>query len=262
MYTRKYTLFIVTLLLSIIANAANKREIYVEVAGTLSSMISDEEKYSIGELTLTGKLNGQDFRLIRDMAGNDFKGRPTSGRLRKLDLSGADIVSGGLKYLDTESIRISNGSATQQIFQFQTEYNKLGNYMFAGCDKLEDLKLPNSITSIGDYIFWYCLNLKSLIIPEKVSSIGTYVFYGPNSITTLGVAEGNKKFSSPANSNAVMEGTKLVLACSKTQIPKGTTIIGEGAFSGNYGIKNIVLPEGIESIRQEAFSCCLSFILD
>ena len=61
MYMKKYTLLFISLFLSIVASAANKREIYVEVAGTLSSMISDEEKYTIEELTLTGKLNGLDF---------------------------------------------------------------------------------------------------------------------------------------------------------------------------------------------------------
>ena len=208
MYMKKYTLLFISLFLSIVASAANKREIYVEVAGTLSSMISDEEKYTIEELTLTGKLNGLDFRLIREMAGNDYHGKPTAGKLRKLDLSGAVIVAGDEKYLDTKVVTSSTGSFSDGFSSVATKNNVLGNYMFVGCDKLEDLILPNSITSIGDEVFWYCLKLKALIIPEKVSSIGKYIVYGPNNINTLRVAEGNKKFSSPANSNTVMDGTK------------------------------------------------------
>ena len=49
-----------------------KRTIHVATAGTLPNLISANEKYQIEELTLTGELNGTDFKLIRDMAGVSF----------------------------------------------------------------------------------------------------------------------------------------------------------------------------------------------
>ena len=47
------------------------------------------------------------------MAGNDYLGQPTSGNLKKLDISGANIVAGGEKYLDTDRITSSTGTYTQ-----------------------------------------------------------------------------------------------------------------------------------------------------
>ena len=67
----------------------------VAEAGTLANYISDSEKYTLTELTVTGYLNSTDFKLLRDMAGNNYLGEETAGKLLKLDLDGATIVKGG-----------------------------------------------------------------------------------------------------------------------------------------------------------------------
>ena len=184
----------------------------VSTAGDLSDIISadDVDAFTITKLTLSGQLNGDDLRLIREMAGNDYLGQPTNGSLKILDISGADIVAGGEKYLDTDRITSSTGTYTQNngenSFHYETENNVLGKSLFAGCDKLEEVILPNSLTAIGEYQFWYCLNLKSISIGKNVSSIGWQLLYGPNKLTNITVADGNATFSSPANSNLVMQG--------------------------------------------------------
>lgn len=50
----------------------SKRTIHVETAGTLSTLLSANERYLIEELTLSGELNGTDIHLLRDMAGVDL----------------------------------------------------------------------------------------------------------------------------------------------------------------------------------------------
>ena len=76
---------------------------------TLSTLITEANKNTITTLTLTGSLNGEDFRFIREMAGSDEKGRPTNGQLQKLDLSGANIVAGGENYFDSNGLFNENG---------------------------------------------------------------------------------------------------------------------------------------------------------
>ena len=229
----------------------------VATAGTLPTLISDAEKYSIKELTITGNLNGTDFRLIREMAGNDYLGQPTNGVLKKLDISGANIVEGGEKYLDADNVYSSTGTYTHMggdFFHFGTQNNVLGHSIFAGCDKLEEVVLPNSITSIGDYVFWFCLKLKALEIPENVSSIGRDFVFGPNQLSKLTVVEGNMTYSSPTNSNALMQGSKLVFGISSTQIPTGTTVIGSNAFEDCNPLGDVTLPEGVTTIEVGAFA--------
>lgn len=225
--------------------------IHVETAGTLPSLISDQEKLTITRLVLTGDLNGTDLRLIREMAGNDYLGQPTNGSLKILDLSGANIVEGGEKYLDTENLTSSTGS-TGGAHQCETADNVLGDHLFAGCDKIEEVFFPNSITTIHGPLFWYCLNLKSIEIPKNVSSMGLLV-NGSHNISSITVAEGNQTFNSPAGSNAIMQGTKLLLGCKNTQIPAGTTVIGEFAFTYCEGLGNFTVPEGVTTIENSAF---------
>ena len=60
-----FTLFLM-MLLPLIASAQIERTINVATAGTLSSYISDDEKYQIEKLTLTGEINGDDITLTTD----------------------------------------------------------------------------------------------------------------------------------------------------------------------------------------------------
>ena len=68
--------------------------INVSTAGMLSTLISNAQKNTITDLTITGSLNGSDLLFIREMAGSDVNGVPTDGKLQNLDLSGATIVEG------------------------------------------------------------------------------------------------------------------------------------------------------------------------
>lgn len=46
----------------------------VKKAGSLSSLIGDDVKFNITDLTVTGDINGDDIALIREMAGADVNG--------------------------------------------------------------------------------------------------------------------------------------------------------------------------------------------
>ena len=236
------------------------RTVNVATAGTLSDLISndDVDPLTITDLTITGQLNGTDLRLLREMAGNDYLGQPTSGNLKKLDISGANIVAGGEKYLDTDRITSSTDTYTQDngenSFHYETENNVLGKSLFAGCDKLEEVILPNSLTAIGEYQFWYCLNLKSISIGKNVSSIGWQLVYGPNKLTNISVAEENATFSSPVNSNLLMQGTKVFFGFGNPTFPAGTTVIGTEAFSSCGSLGDITIPEGVTAIEAGAFA--------
>ena len=85
--------------------AQNKISLNIAKAGTLSEQIASSKKYQIDELIVSGTLNGSDIRFIRDMAGCDATGKETKGILRKLDMSGVNIISGGDYYYETGGIK-------------------------------------------------------------------------------------------------------------------------------------------------------------
>ncbi len=255
------------------------KTIHVETAGTLSTLIPEAEKYLIEDLTLTGELNGTDIRLLRDMAGNNYKGEVTEGKLRVLDLSGASIVEGGDPYLESSSIKTTVGATMFPIYgsKYSTSKDVISYYMFAGCHSLQSVKLPAGITSIYFQGFAYCTNLESISIFDKVTNFETAAFQdcrklasiripnsvtnifggsfsGCNSLTSIIVEEGNPKYDSRDNSNAVIEteDNRLIIGCSATTIPNTVTTIGMQAFMGCQ-FTSISIPSSVKTIEYGAF---------
>ena len=233
------------------------RKIHVAEAGTLSNYISESEKYLVEELTLTGELNGTDFRLLRDMAGNDNSGHLTNGQLRKLDMSGAHIVAGGA-YAEFEGGRIytQNGwfGGSRWSDPIYAKDNCIGAFLFGGCTSLETITLPESVNEIEESAFAFCKNLKSLQIPPNVTKIEEMILWGCSKIGSLSADENNKTYTSPEGCNAIIKGNTLVLGCMNTIIPEGITEIGSHAFYSCSGLTYIRIPSSVETIGSFALS--------
>ena len=48
---------------------------------------------------------------------------------------------------------------------------------FCGCESLQSVTIPNSVTNIGDEAFGWCKSLQSITIPNSVTKIGNYAFF-------------------------------------------------------------------------------------
>ena len=146
--------------------------IKLDEAGTLPYKISANEKNLITNLKIVGKINGTDLKFIREMAGRDFNGEKTDGKLSILDLSEAKIVAGGDAY-----VRYGDN--------YYTSNDKLGDWAFYGCSGLTSLTLPSGVTSIGNYAFYGCRGLTSMTIPSGVTVIGEGAFRGCSGLTSI-----------------------------------------------------------------------------
>ena len=157
----------------------------------------------------------------------------------------------------------------------------IGSWTFYNCRGLTSVTIPNSVTSIGDYAFWNCIGLTSVTIPNSVTSIGDLAFWDcsgltsvtiPNSVTYIGnsvfrncsglasvkVESGNIKYDSRNDCNAIIEKSSqtLIAGCKNTIIPNGVTTIGEHAFSGCDGLTSVTIPNSVTSIGKGAFYGC------
>ena len=207
--------------------------IKLDKAGTLPDRISESKKYLITNLKIVGEVNGTDWLFIREMAGSDFRGDKTDGKLSILDLSDAKIVGGGLLY----------------FFNVYTSYNdKLGDYAFYGCSGLTSLTIPSSVTSIGNEAFHGCCGLTSLVIPSGVTSIGDEAFHGCSGLTSLVIPSGVTSIGDEAFSGCS--------GLTSLTIPSSVTRIGESAFSGCSGLTSLTIPSSVTWISGEAFSGC------
>ena len=131
-------------------------------AGTLPNKIASSKKNLVTNLKIIGEINGNDLRLIREMAGCNAYGYSTSGNLSVLDLSEARIVEGGYYY--------DNGG------KFTTSNDIIGEYTFYNCTSLTSVNIPSSVTEIRNSVFKGCTSLTSVNIPSSVTEIGNSVF--------------------------------------------------------------------------------------
>ena len=223
--------------------------IELEKAGTLPDRIASSRKYKITNLKIIGEINGTDWSMIREMAGRDYSGNSTDGKLSVLDLSEAKIVKGGDCYLNNGYDYTSN--------------DVIGDRAFLGCSVLTSLTLPAGITKIGSYAFRGCSGLTSLTLPAGITSIGDNAFWGCN---------GLKEVRFCINGNLDTYLTKghpyiYVYSCgikyyindkeiTSIEIPSNVTTLGDCVFQGCSGLTSLTLPAGITSIGDGAFAGC------
>ena len=189
--------------------------ITLEKAGTLPDRIASSKKYKITNLKIIGEINGTDLRMIREMAGGNYTGNSTAGKLSVLDLSEAKIVKGGDYYYSYNDIYNNN--------YYYTSNDVIGSYAFSYCSGLTSLTLPAGITSIGSYAFSGCSGLTSLTLPAGITWIDSYAFLNCSGLTSL-------------------------------TLPAGITWIGERAFYGCSGLTSIyVYAEKVPEIGSNAF---------
>ena len=208
--------------------------IKLDEAGTLPDRIAKSKIYKITNLKLVGEINGTDLRMIREMAGRDYSGYFTDGKLSVLDLSEAMIVEGGLLYYSDYSCYTTN--------------NEIGKFAFKGCSGLTSLTLPSSIAAIGESAFSACSGLTSLTLPSSITTIGESAFCDCSGLTSLTL---------PSSITTI--GENAFSGCSgltSLTLPDGVTEIGDFAFKGCSGLTSLTLPDGVTEIGWCAFYGC------
>ncbi len=208
--------------------------INVPTAGTLSSILTQQQKDTITSLKLTGFLNSTDFSTIRN---NVTK----------------------LKYLDISVATISN--------------NKLPSSAFSGKSTLEDVVLPDVITEIGYSSFYNCTSLKHVNFPSNLTTIKYQAFYGctslsgeiifPSQLTTIEYTafyncKSLTKVTFPEGLLSI--GESAFSGCSSLSgeltLPASLTSIEGNAFYNCSSLTKVNFKEGLQSIKSYAFQNC------
>jgi hypothetical protein len=124
----------------------------------------------------------------------------------------------------------------------------IGNSAFSGCSNLTSVTIPNSVTSIGNCAFMICSNLTSVTIPNSVTSIGDNAFKYCRGLTSVNISE-----------SVTSIGYGAFWDCSSLKsiiIPEGVTSIGSSTFSGCTSLTSVTIPNSVTSIGDNAFSGC------
>lgn len=142
------------------------------VPGGLYKALTDAEKRSITNLTLTGSIDARDFKTMRDAM-------PV---LSVIDLSRISIVAfSGEKGTVKDAKKASYKANTIPQFAFYNEKN------ITGKQSLTQIIFPRNLGGIGEKAFWSCYGLTETTIPQTVTSIGEQAYYKCKSITAISV---------------------------------------------------------------------------
>lgn len=202
----------------------------------------------------------KDGRLVIEGAGgfNRYLG-PLNGFIKDEYLDQAkSLIIKNIRWIKSETFKNCKNVTTVTFDQSGSlDVESIGDYAFEGCSSLKTIIIPKYVSEMGSKVFQDCTNLESIRISANVSKIGSRMFAGCPNLKSIVVEEGNEKYDSRENCNAIVETATNTLVCGteNSTIPSTITAIGNGAFSET-GLKNIVIPEGVTSIELQAFENC------
>ncbi|MBO4914809.1 MAG: leucine-rich repeat protein, partial [Oscillospiraceae bacterium] len=134
------------------------------------------------------------------------------------------------------------------------------NYgVFAECTGLKEITLPDSLGSVGYYTFLDCKNLERLTLSSGTAFVHAEALYGCSNLKEIAVPASNPYLS--AYDGVLYKGDKLIkapcaLAKERVAVKPGTVAIGDQAFEGCAGIREITLPDSLRTIGYAAFNGC------
>ncbi len=193
----------------------------------------------------------------------------------------------GIQYsLESDSYQVINlGECLDKIVVIPPNYNdgvhgtkqltNIAPCAFLGCESLESVVIPNSVTSIGNFAFRDCYRLENITIPNNVTSIGNSAFLDCGSLRSVIFEEDSKLESigesafSSCDSLESITIPKSVLNISSS-VFRGCDIlervifeedsklenIGESAFRGCHSLTSIIIPKSVTSLGAFALRDC------
>lgn len=241
------------------------KTINVQVAGTLSTLISDNEINRITKLTLTGNIDARDIRLFYSIYN-----------LSELDLSDANIMEyigvGGVgpdpyteklypaNEMPNFSICFLDFNLTLTTLILPKSLKSIASLAFYNCRNLTNLSMYDSLISIGENAFNECGALTNITIPKNVTFIASSAFTNCLKILTYSVNTENLKYKSL--DGVLYDKNMTVLYAYPSakvgdfSIPETITSIGNSAFCNCTNLTNIVIPNSVTEIGAMAFMRC------
>lgn len=260
--------------------------VYIDRAGTLDTLITEEERMSLTHLKIVGEINNADLSsVLDDMCSSEvsFDSDDLSiiaydepPFLKVLDLGDCTVVDGlyfgdfayyskleelifPKNVIQTSEDAFSSSFSLKKVILPDT-LKTISYGTFSNCLELEATNLPDSLTVIGDFAFSDCVSLREVTIPRNVAVIGCAAFHSCSGIERFVVDSANPNFITIDGVIYSRDRKKLVaFPCgykgSHFDVIDGTECIGEGAFAGST-ISTISFPQSLKTIEPYSFQFC------
>lgn len=246
-FTSKKNLAIMAFAMLCATANAQQKSVTLTEAGTLSSHFSGNEKENTTDLTITGPINTADILFIRQMTGADNgDNKPiNTGKLQRLNLRAARFTksTGSYFFMKKGSSYVGYGISENDL---------VDQYMFFGCDKLVEVKLPASTQKINNNAFSGCSKLTTCAIPALVTHIGDNAFAKCKALKEVNIPAAVTYMGSGVFTDCT--GIETVNFNEDCQIKE----IRANTFNGCSALKSVKLSSGVEELGSKAFANCAS----
>ena len=242
---KKLLSILVLTLLSNIVVAQVSKTINVPTAGTLTTLLTTEEKSTITDLTVTGNIDARDFRCLRDEVTN----------LSVLDLSAVNI-------------KAYNGTGGSILNYAEYPENELPFFSFFSDDNnnigklsLTRITIPNSITSVGDEPFRSCSGLIEInCLPDNPNfSVMDGVLLNKDKTELYLYPPGKQGSYTIPNSVKIIKRVAFFNCLNLTGslvLPNSVTSIEQAAFMDCWNLTSLVVSNSVDVIGRQAFMSC------
>lgn len=247
------TLLFLGLSLTLMGYTQVSKTVNVATAGGLLSALTETELTTVTNLTVTGTIDAQDFKTMRDKMT----------KLAVLDISGVNIAEytgtlgtiGSGNYLypaNTMPVSSFNTKRSLTSVTLPSTITSIGRSAFDACSKLSSINIPSSVTTIESKAFHWCTGLSVITIPSSVIYIGEYAFSDcgltsvtiPSSVTSIGGY-----------------AFQYCESLTSVNILASITTIESSTFEYCTGLTSVNIPSSVTSIKGWAFSSCTSLTL-
>ena len=166
------------------------------------------------------------------------------------------VIPGGVKEIDTWIMFLPNGvedygvTTNIGLFRIRLEngVENIGKYAFKG-HNLKTIELNEGLKKIGQGVFYDCPDISTITIPDSVESIDTNAFKDCKSLISVSFGDASKLRE--LGDGAFSECKKL----QSVYFPKSLIGLGRNVLSQCTDLYEILIPEGIVSLRGICDSC-------
>ena len=218
------------------------------------------ENTKISEITVPASVTGNGYYWRSEesnIANGPFGGCPS---LKKV------VLSDGISSIGKGLFACLDASGIEEIVIPDT-ITSIGEYAFRNCKKLTSISIPEGVTSIGNNAFLDCSGLTAISLPDTVTTIGNYAFQNCSGLTELGLPAELESLGARFIQGTSIEEITVPKSLREITYYHGNLdgyaginplnaydVVRNGPFSGCTVLKKVVLEEGTPYICESMFA--------
>lgn len=130
---------------------------------------------------------------------------------------------------------------------------RINNGAFSACRDVISITIPSSVESIGQWAFSECDSLSLVVIPDSVKTIGAGAFFMCPKLVSAGPAGGGYNIEIGWKDTLPAHAFEMAMNLQKVVVPTGISVISQSAFKECTGLKEIIFPDTVRTVGNEAF---------